>query len=58
MLSDCNNPSSGMDPKDIRCLCGQLMAIKTESGIEIKCRRCKQITLIPSHDIEDRSQKI
>jgi phage FluMu protein Com len=32
---------------DIRCGCGSLMAKVTPSGIEIKCRKCKRIQIIP-----------
>jgi len=32
---------------ETRCHCGQLMAILRKNGIELKCRRCKRITLIP-----------
>lgn len=31
---------------DLRCECGNLVARITESGIELKCRRCKRIKII------------
>jgi phage FluMu protein Com len=35
------------ESKDHRCGCGQLMAKQTEEGLEIKCKRCKQVYFIP-----------
>jgi phage FluMu protein Com len=32
---------------DLRCACGSLLAKVTPSGIEIKCRKCKRIQIIP-----------
>lgn len=32
---------------DLRCLCGSLVAKVTKTGIELKCRRCKRVALIP-----------
>jgi phage FluMu protein Com len=32
---------------DIRCACGSLLAKMTPSGIEIKCRKCKRVQIIP-----------
>ncbi|NKE73792.1 Com family DNA-binding transcriptional regulator [Nitrospiraceae bacterium HYJII51-Mn-bac16s-1-B09] len=34
------------DPQ-VRCDCGQLVARLTSLGVEIKCKRCKRITIIP-----------
>jgi phage FluMu protein Com len=48
------NPSSipsSCDSEDYRCLCGSLMAKITEFGVEIKCRKCKRIGLIPNSQI-------
>jgi hypothetical protein len=33
--------------KGLRCECGSLIAVLTEVGVEIKCRRCKRIKIIP-----------
>lgn len=33
--------------RQLRCGCGSLMARITSEGIELKCRRCKKIYLIP-----------
>ncbi|MEK6692186.1 MAG: hypothetical protein AABY44_02020 [Nitrospirota bacterium] len=32
---------------ELRCECGSLIAVLTEDGVEIKCRRCKRIKIIP-----------
>lgn len=34
-----------------RCLCGSLLAKITAQGIELKCRRCKRLQLIPNSRI-------
>jgi phage FluMu protein Com len=36
-----------MKREDLRCLCGSLVAKVTTTGIEVKCRRCKRVALIP-----------
>ncbi len=33
--------------EDLRCLCGSLVAKVRKDGIELKCRRCKRVALIP-----------
>lgn len=33
--------------EDLRCLCGSLVAKVKKNGIELKCRRCKRVALIP-----------
>ncbi len=33
--------------RQLRCGCGNLMARVTTSGIELKCRRCKRICIVP-----------
>jgi phage FluMu protein Com len=35
------------ETKECRCTCGSLMAKLTAMGVEIKCRRCKRLQLIP-----------
>ncbi len=32
---------------EIRCRCGNMMGRRTMRGIEMKCRRCKRIHVIP-----------
>lgn len=31
---------------DVRCACGNLLALRTARGVEIKCRRCKRTVLV------------
>ena len=33
--------------RETRCECGQLIAKVAEGGLELKCKRCKRIVLIP-----------
>ncbi len=37
---------------ETRCECGQLMAKVRGRGIELKCKRCKRIVVIPFSSIE------
>ena len=48
-----NQPAfpSSCDSEDYRCLCGSLMAKITPLGVEIKCRKCKRIQLIPNSQV-------
>ena len=39
---------------DERCECGNLVAKLTEETVEIKCRRCKRIRVIPMDMLKDR----
>lgn len=32
---------------DVRCGCGALLARVVEGGVEIKCRRCKRVVIVP-----------
>lgn len=32
---------------ELRCRCGNMMGRTTSRGIEVKCRRCKRIHVIP-----------
>ena len=32
---------------ELRCACGSLMARLTPAGLELKCRRCKRVVLVP-----------
>jgi len=32
---------------ELRCLCGSLVARLVEGGLELKCKRCKRLQLIP-----------
>ena len=35
-----------------RCECGQLIAKVRDEGLELKCKRCKRIVLIPFTSIQ------
>lgn len=35
---------------EVRCDCGSLLARQVESGIELKCRRCKRTVVLPLTD--------
>jgi hypothetical protein len=37
---------------ETRCECGQLIAKVRGQGIELKCKRCKRIVVIPFSSIE------
>ena len=37
--------------RDVRCDCGSLMARLTPHGIELKCRRCKNIVVLPASGV-------
>jgi hypothetical protein len=37
---------------ETRCECGQLIAKVCEQGLELKCKRCKRIIVIPFSSIE------
>ena len=32
---------------EVRCGCGSLMARLTRGGLELKCRRCKRLVVVP-----------
>ena len=38
--------------RETRCKCGQLIAKLQQDGIELKCKRCKRIVMIPFASIE------
>ncbi len=48
-----NKPAaqSSCESEDFRCLCGSLMAKITPLGVEVKCRKCKRIQIIPNSQI-------
>jgi len=39
------------ESQEHRCLCGSLLARITQQGIELKCRKCKQLQVIPNSKI-------
>lgn len=42
--------SSTRPSHESRCLCGNLLARLRADGVELKCRRCKRIVVIPWED--------
>jgi phage FluMu protein Com len=42
--------SPGSKKGDVRCLCGSLLARLVPGGVELKCRRCHRIRVIPLED--------
>jgi len=44
-----NHPA---DSHETRCECGQLIAKVRGEGLELKCKRCKRIVVIPFSTIE------
>lgn len=39
--------SDNRQGRETRCECGQLIAKVAEGGLELKCKRCKRIVVIP-----------
>ena len=37
---------------ETRCECGQLIAKVCQQGLELKCKRCKRMVVIPYSSIE------
>ncbi len=35
------------DSGELRCFCGSLFAKWVDGGLELKCKRCKRVYLIP-----------
>jgi len=50
----CQHYLDGKERMDERCECGNLVAKLTEDTVEIKCRRCKRIRVIPMDMLKDR----
>jgi hypothetical protein len=48
------------DPGDCRCHCGSLLARRVSGGVEIKCRGCKRLMIVPlaSDDAEWRDAEV
>jgi hypothetical protein len=38
------------DGEQVRCLCGGMVARLVPSGVELKCRRCRRILVVPLVD--------
>jgi phage FluMu protein Com len=48
-----NSPRPGATNRaEARCECGQLIAKLRHDGVELKCKRCKRIVVIPYSMVE------
>jgi phage FluMu protein Com len=48
-----NSPKPGAtNLAEARCECGQLIAKLRHDGVELKCKRCKRIVVIPYSMVE------
>ena len=47
----------GRAPSDCRCHCGALLARLVPGGVELKCRHCKRIHLVPLEPSEEQSRQ-
>jgi len=54
MTSSSDSARAKTRPRDseARCECGQLMAKLLGHGIELKCKRCRRLVIIPFSGIE------
>ena len=52
MISATTTRNQSADGSETRCECGQLIAKVREQGLELKCKRCKRIVVIPFSSIE------
>lgn len=42
------NPAACNELREFRCACNNLLGRLTDRGIEVKCRRCKRLHVIPA----------
>jgi phage FluMu protein Com len=52
MVSTTSLASRSADCGETRCECGQLIAKVRGQGLELKCKRCKRIVVIPFSSIK------
>ena len=52
MVSTTSPMSHSADSCETRCECGQLIAKVRGQGLELKCKRCKRIVVIPFASIK------
>ena len=43
---------------EARCTCGQLVAKMTDHGVEVKCKRCKRMVLLPYSSLDSKEKEI
>ena len=47
------DPRPSTSPGECRCACGNLVAKRSARGVEIKCRRCRRVHLIPWEEMAE-----
>jgi phage FluMu protein Com len=52
MITTKPDPTLHSPAGETRCECGQLIAKLRAAGLELKCKRCKRIVMIPFSSIE------
>ena len=52
MTSATTTSNHSADCDETRCECGQLIAKVSGQGLELKCKRCKRIVVIPFSSIK------
>lgn len=52
MIATRTPPHERSQKDETRCQCGQLIAKVKDAGLELKCKRCKRIVIIPFTAIE------
>jgi phage FluMu protein Com len=52
MVSTTPPKDRSADCDETRCECGQLIAKVSGQGLELKCKRCKRIVVIPLSSIK------
>jgi hypothetical protein len=52
MISTTTTTNHSAGSHETRCECGQLIAKVRGEGLELKCKRCKRIVVIPFSSIE------
>jgi phage FluMu protein Com len=52
MVTTKSSALPGRQNQETRCECGQLIAKVCGRGLELKCKRCKRIVIIPFTSIE------
>ena len=51
-MGSTSSPELSGSSSETRCECGQLMAKVRDQGLELKCKRCKRVVLLPFSVIE------
>ncbi len=46
-FNNCRPAEPSAAGEDARCLCGGLVARLVDGGVELKCRRCRRILVVP-----------